>query len=136
MLLVPLFLLLSFFYCNLSFTSSNVYHIYLIIYCVKCGLTSLYVCFNFRMVDQDDVAFFMRFFHKGQFLKTKYHCGACVKIKDVMETDKFSYYVIMEYVKGDVGYTEIGGVYVKKKALRIWIILYINPESFYFYYLL
>lgn len=31
-----------------------------------------------------------------------------------MEPDRFSYSVLMEHVKDDVGYTEIGGVYVKK----------------------
>lgn len=58
--------------------------------------------------------FFLRFYHKGQFLKTKYHSGTCIKIPDVMEPDRFSYSVIMEYVKEAAGYAEIGGVYVKK----------------------
>lgn len=31
-----------------------------------------------------------------------------------MEPDGFSYFMIMEYVKDKVGYTKLGGVYVKK----------------------
>ncbi|KAL8156723.1 hypothetical protein AgCh_001720 [Apium graveolens] len=38
----------------------------------------------------------------------------CTKIPTAMDLERFSYSVHMEYVKEDVGYTEIGGVYVKK----------------------
>lgn len=58
--------------------------------------------------------FFLRFSHKGQILKTKYHGGSCLKVPTAMDPEKFSYSVLMEYVKDDVGYTEIGGVYIKK----------------------
>lgn len=61
-----------------------------------------------------DIFFQLRLHHKGQFLKTKYQCGTCIKIPDVMESDRFSYSVIMEYVKDVAGYTEIGGIYAKK----------------------
>lgn len=57
---------------------------------------------------------FLRFYHQGEFQKTKYSCGKCTKIPTPVDADIFSYSVLMEYVKDDVGYTEIGGVYVKK----------------------
>ncbi|KAL8107919.1 hypothetical protein AgCh_024355 [Apium graveolens] len=62
----------------------------------------------------EDNYFYVRFSHKGQFLKTKYHDGICTKIPTAMDPERFSYSVLMEYVKDNVGYTEIGGVYVKK----------------------
>ena len=60
--------------------------------------------------------FYLRFYHKGQFVKNKYLCGKCMKIPVAVEVDRFSFSVLMEYVKDDVGYTEIGGIYVKKQG--------------------
>lgn len=57
---------------------------------------------------------FIRFYHKGEFQKTKYSCGTCTKIPEPADAERLSFSVIMEHVKDDVGYTEIGGVYVKK----------------------
>ena len=39
-----------------------------------------------------------------------------MKIPVAVEVDRFSFSVLMEYVKDDVGYTEIGGIYVKKQG--------------------
>ena len=58
--------------------------------------------------------YFLRFYHKGEFQKTKYSCGTCTKITKAVDADRLSYSVLMEHVKEDAGYTEIGGVYVKK----------------------
>lgn len=62
--------------------------------------------------------FFLRFYHKGEFQKTKYSKGICTKIPTVIDSDLFSYSVLMEYVK-EVGYTEIGGVYVRKGGWKL-----------------
>lgn len=62
----------------------------------------------------EEKQFFLRFYHKGEFQKTKYSWGTCIKIAEPVENDKLSYSILMEHVKDDVGYTEIGGVYVKK----------------------
>ena len=66
----------------------------------------------FRMAEY----FYLRFYHKEQFVKNKYLCGKCIKIPVAVEVDRFSFSVLMEYVKDDVGYTEIGGIYVKKQG--------------------
>ena len=60
--------------------------------------------------------FYLRFYHKGQFVKNKYLCGKCTKIPLGVEVDTFSFSVLMEYVKDDLGYTEIGEIYVKKQG--------------------
>lgn len=59
--------------------------------------------------------FFLRFHYKGQFQKTKYSNGTCTKITEPADSDRFSFSVLMEHVKDDVGYTEFGGIYVKKE---------------------
>lgn len=70
-----------------------------------------------------DKLFFLRFYHKGEFKKTKYSQGTCTKIPTPINADMFSYTALMEYVKDDVGYTEIGGVYVKKGDGSGWKLL-------------
>lgn len=62
----------------------------------------------------EDKYFFLRFHHKGEFQKNKYSHGQANIIAEAVDPDTFSYSVIMEYVKEDLGYTEIGGVYAKK----------------------
>lgn len=57
--------------------------------------------------------YILRFFHKGHFSKTEYIGGLCNQIPEYVDADRFSYTVVMEYVKDDLKYTEIGGVYVK-----------------------
>ncbi|XP_074340711.1 uncharacterized protein LOC141678320 isoform X2 [Apium graveolens] len=59
--------------------------------------------------------FFLRFHHKGQFQKTKYSNGTSTTINAAVDPDRFSFSVLMEYVKDDLGYKEIGGVYAKKE---------------------
>ena len=56
----------------------------------------------------------MRFHYKGQFQKTKYLNGTCTTIDEAADPDRFLFSVVMEYVKDELGYTEIGGVYEKK----------------------
>lgn len=48
------------------------------------------------------------------FTKTKYVGGTCTELTELVDADRFSYTVLMEYVKGDLGYSEIGGVYIKR----------------------
>ncbi|KAK1383755.1 hypothetical protein POM88_021490 [Heracleum sosnowskyi] len=51
--------------------------------------------------------------HKGEFTKDKY-LGGLVQIYEEMDLDRFSYSEFMEWVK-DLGYKEIGGIYVRKQ---------------------
>lgn len=62
----------------------------------------------------EDIDYILSFHHKGEFTKTMYVGGTCTVIPELVEADRFSYTVLMEYVKGNLNYTEIGGVYVKK----------------------
>ncbi|XP_065870008.1 uncharacterized protein [Euphorbia lathyris] len=68
----------------------------------------------------EEKRFGIRFHHKGEFLKTKYSGGICTKISNSVDADRFSYTVLMEHVKDDVGYTEIGGIYVNKGKMGGW----------------
>lgn len=79
-----------------------------------CGLMTL-CCLSYFQ-EMADNYFFLRFYHKGEFQKNKYSRGSCFTIAEAVDPDKFSYTVIMEYVKDDLGYNEIGGVYVKKQG--------------------
>lgn len=56
---------------------------------------------------------YVRFYYQGEFQTTQYSGCQTLVIKDI-EVDRFSYPVLMEYVKDDLEYTEIGGVYVRK----------------------
>ncbi|XP_063937382.1 uncharacterized protein LOC108203821 [Daucus carota subsp. sativus] len=51
--------------------------------------------------------------HNGEFTKEKYVGGSVITYGD-MDLDLFSYSVLMEWVK-ELGYAEIGGVYVRKE---------------------
>ncbi|KAL8156186.1 hypothetical protein AgCh_001332 [Apium graveolens] len=78
-----------------------------------------YIFFNYGDMEVEKLIemanyFFLKFHHKGQFMKTKYLGGICIKIPTAMKADKFSFSVIMEHVMEDCKYTEIGGLYVKK----------------------
>lgn len=52
--------------------------------------------------------------HQGEFTEDKYVGGLLVTVKD-FDLDVFSYSELMEWVK-DLGYTEIGGVYVREES--------------------
>lgn len=54
--------------------------------------------------------------HKGQFTKTTYIGGTVHEVPEYIDSNKFSYSVVMEYVKDDLKYNEIGGIYVRKPA--------------------
>ncbi|KAL6584563.1 hypothetical protein OROMI_003852 [Orobanche minor] len=64
------------------------------------------------MTDQD---YILNFFHKGHFSKTEYLGGLCYEAPEYVDADRFSYTVVMEYVKDELKYKEIGGIYVKKE---------------------
>ncbi|KAL6550262.1 hypothetical protein OROMI_020750 [Orobanche minor] len=64
------------------------------------------------MMDQD---YILNFFHKGHFSKTEYLGGLCYEVPEYVDADRFSYTVVMEYVKDELKYKEIGGIYVKKE---------------------
>ncbi|KAL8125423.1 hypothetical protein AgCh_012929 [Apium graveolens] len=53
----------------------------------------------------------LRFHHQGEFQGTHYIHGEETNIW-VVDTEKFSYTVLMEHVKDDLEYSEIGGIYV------------------------
>lgn len=54
-----------------------------------------------------------RVHHKGEFYRKKY-IGGLVKTYNNFDLDVFSYSELMEWVKA-LGYTEIGGIYVRKE---------------------
>lgn len=56
----------------------------------------------------------IRFYHAGEFQKTKYVGGKRL-IKTRVNVDTFSYPVLMEFVHDYLDYTEIGGVYIPKE---------------------
>ncbi|KAL1826636.1 hypothetical protein ACET3Z_005048 [Daucus carota] len=64
----------------------------------------------------------LRFHHQGEFLSTTYAGGEETIIGDV-ECDRFSYTVLMEYIKDDLKYSEIGGVYVYEGKPWGWKLL-------------
>ncbi|WCJ37370.1 hypothetical protein M5689_018515 [Euphorbia peplus] len=57
----------------------------------------------------------IRFHHKGHFSKNNYSDGKTKTISTEVDCDCFGFPDLMEYIKDDVGYTEIGGVYVKRQ---------------------
>lgn len=61
----------------------------------------------------------LRFYHQGEFQSTRYAGGKETVIMNV-DPDRFSYTVLMEHVKDDLGYSEIGGIYVSKGQLGGW----------------
>lgn len=61
----------------------------------------------------------LRFYHQGEFQSTKYVNGKENVIMNV-EPDRFSYTVLMEHVKYDLEYSEIGGIYVSKGKKGGW----------------
>lgn len=62
----------------------------------------------------DDDCFHVRFYHKGKFQNSTCVGGEQTVFKYV-ERNRWSYTVLMEYVKGDVGYSEIGGIYTSSR---------------------
>lgn len=55
----------------------------------------------------------LRLYHQGEFQPTRYVGGKELIIRNV-EVDRFSYPVLMDYVKDDLEYSEIGGIYMRK----------------------
>lgn len=52
----------------------------------------------------------IRFHHQGEFQSTQYAGGIETVIWGV-DIERFSYTVLMEHVKDDLEYSEIGGIY-------------------------
>ena len=69
----------------------------------------------------------LRFHHQGKFKSTGYVGGTETCVYDV-ETEIFSYTVLMEHVKDDLKYSEIGGVYASTKKLGDWKMLASDSE--------
>ncbi|GET04312.1 uncharacterized protein LOC108203842 [Rhizophagus clarus] len=63
--------------------------------------------------------FNLRFHHQGQFQSTRYAGGKETVVMDI-DPDLFSYTVLMEHVKDDLQYSEIGGVYIETGKLFKW----------------
>lgn len=61
----------------------------------------------------------LRFYHKGKFQNSRYVGGEETAVMFV-DLDRFSYTVLMEHVKDDLKYTEIGGIYVSKGDMEGW----------------
>ncbi|XP_074374082.1 uncharacterized protein LOC141714462 [Apium graveolens] len=59
-----------------------------------------------------DLRYTIHLHHTGDFKRTKYTGGSHVTYDT--DADKFSYFVLIDWVKEDLKYDEIGGVYVKK----------------------
>lgn len=57
-----------------------------------------------------DQVFNLRFYHMGKFRNGQYVGGKETVIMNV-DPDMFSYSVLMEHVKDDLKYTEVGGIY-------------------------
>lgn len=62
-----------------------------------------------------DKVIHLRFHHQGEFTVAGYTGGDKYIVQSI-ETDIFSYAVLMEYVKDGLNYSEIGGVYVSHKS--------------------
>ena len=56
----------------------------------------------------------LRFYTMGKFQNSEYIGGEETVIMNI-DPDLFSYTVVMEHVKDDLGYTEIGGIYMKDR---------------------
>lgn len=69
----------------------------------------------------------VRLHHSGTFGKKAYSGGTCLVINRV-ETDEFSYPVLMEYVKDYLHLLEIGGVYIKQEEDNSWKLLTCDKE--------
>ncbi|KAL8148905.1 hypothetical protein AgCh_006058 [Apium graveolens] len=60
----------------------------------------------------EDEYFHIRFYHMGKFQNTKYVGGEQSVILGV-DPDRFSNTVLMEHVKDDLKYCEVGGIYIR-----------------------
>ncbi|XP_074348273.1 uncharacterized protein LOC141687033 [Apium graveolens] len=61
----------------------------------------------------------LRFFNLGKFQNSKY-VGRKDGLIAGVEPDRFSYTVLMEHVKVDLKYSEIGGIYIKSDEAGGW----------------
>ena len=81
----------------------------------KCAyilmLTIFLLFLFFRMAEKD---YILTFYHNEEFTKDKFLGGTCFNLSELIDADKFSYLVLMEYVVDKLKYTEISRVYVKK----------------------
>ena len=76
----------------------------------------------------DDKILHLRFHHKGEFQKSRYVGGVQTLIKGI-SADIFSFTVLMEHVKDDLQYSEIGGIYISKgKASGGWTMVSKDAE--------
>lgn len=68
----------------------------------------------------DQKIFHLRFHHRGEFQETTY-VGGVETLVEGIDSDIFSYTVLMEHVKEDLHYSAVGGIYVKSgKERGIW----------------
>ena len=66
----------------------------------------------------EDDCLHLRFYHKGNFESNTY-VGGQQSEYFYIDRDRWSYTVLMEYVKDDLGYSEIGGVYTNKGGWKL-----------------
>lgn len=69
-----------------------------------------------------DKCIHLRFYHQGEFQPTRYAFGKETVVRNV-DLDRFSYSELMGYVKDDLKYTEIGGLYVSKGEQGGWMLV-------------
>lgn len=63
----------------------------------------------------EDKILHLRFHHQGEFQEICYVSGVQTVVEGI-SSDVFSFTVLMEHVKEDLQYSEIGGIYVKKSV--------------------
>ena len=66
----------------------------------------------------EDDSFHVRIYQKDQFQNNSY-VGGDLAIFKYVERDRWSYTVLMEYVKDDLGYSEIGEIYTNKEGWKL-----------------
>ena len=74
-------------------------------------------CSNVFILYRMDELITIRLQHGGQFRKTCYVGGDPFVVPNY-DVDRFSYSVLMDFIKDALHYTEIGGVYIISKGTR------------------
>ena len=62
----------------------------------------------------------LRFHHQGEFQKSTRYAGGTETVVYGVDTEKFSYAVLMEHVKDDLQYSKIGVIYVMAENSGDW----------------
>lgn len=82
---------------------------------------------TFTVNRMDEKCINVRLYHQGEFKKTVYAGGKSLVVTRV-QVDRFSYTVLMEFVKDYLDYTEIGGIYISKGRGGGWELMTKDAE--------